>query len=323
MSSKISQRKSKKGRTATKRKSPSPKSPTPKSPSAEKALYDYTVKSDFYINGLLRDGLTFFEKEETRENMTEDGFSDPVVLINKTIQQIHEIDRSFTKKSKEGMVLYRGTKTLRPTPYLGKNTGYISTSKTTNYFKTDAGERFISLKNKCCLYVYELAEGIPYIDLQNISHFKDQEEVLLPRGLTATLMEETKTSIGKTSVKTYRVRLDGPHEDEPYTLHERIVDEASKDFFKNVQLNQLNNLYDKYSDKTDMIIEDMDTEYSGGLTYIVSQESYKKLCMEFLKDMQSLLKTIPVSVSNKYESQINEMLEKGEPITPENFLKIE
>lgn len=315
---------SSRGRTVSNRKSATT-TKTKKSHKKEtlKSLYDYTVKSDFYINGLLRDGLQFFEKEDTRENMMEDGFRDPVDLINHTIQQIHDIDGSFTKTAKEGMILYRGTKTLRATPYLGKNQGYISTSKSTRYFETPEGERFISLKNKCCLYVYELAEGVPYIDLQDVSEFPDQEEVLLPRGLTATLIEDTKTSIGKTPVKTYRVRLELLGDVEPYRLNEPLVDAGVIDFFKNVQLNQLDNLYGEHSDETDMIIEDMDTKYSGNLVYIVSQESYKKLCVNFLKDMQTLLKTVPASVSNKYESQINEMLEKGETmITPENYLKI-
>jgi hypothetical protein len=285
----------------------------------EDALKAYTVKSDFYINGLLRDGLRFFEKEETRENMIEDGFSDPVALLHHTIQQIRDIDSSFVKRSKEGMILYRGTKTLRKTPYLGKNAGYISTSKSTNYFETRDGERFISLKNKCCLYIYELAAGIPYIDLQNISHFKDQEEVLLPRGLTATLIEETKTTIGKTPMKTYIVRLEGPHVREPYTLNETMVDTSNIDYFKDVQLSQVDNLYDKYGVETDMFIEGMTETYGGEVERIVSEESYKKLCMRFLKDVLKLSRYI----SKQCVKRINEMLRKGEPITPDNFLQIE
>lgn len=253
--------------------------------------------------------------------MLEDGFRNPVELIHKTVQQIRYIDSSFIQKSTEGMQLYRGTKTLRPTPYLGKNTGYISTSKSTHYFSTRDGERFISLKNKCCLYIYELAEGIPYIDLQSISHFPEQEEVLLPRGLTATLLAETKTTIGKKPVKTYRVRLEGPPDTEPYTLHESLVDTANTEFFKNVQLEQINRLYEKYSNKTDILIESMSETYGSEVEYIVSDDSYRQMCMRFLKDVQTLLNTTPLL--SIYDSQINEMLERGEVITPANYLQIE
>jgi hypothetical protein len=286
-----------------------------KSPTTSKALYDYTVKSDFYINGLLREGLSFFEKEDTIENMHEDGFSSQTHLINKTQRQIDEIDASFDKRSTEGMILYRGTKTHRATPYLGKNTGYISTSKSTDYFATRDGERFISLKNKCCLYVYELAAGIPYIDLQNISHFAEQDEVLLPRGLTATLMEETTTLVGETDVKTYRVRLEGPHDEEPYKLNVALVDTRNKEFFKDTQLDQINHLYGKHGDETDMLIEDITTKYEAEVAGILMEESYRKMCIRFLKDARK--------ISKQYVKRINEMLKNGEPITPDNYLKFE
>jgi Leucine-rich repeat (LRR) protein len=147
------------------------------------ALYNYTNKWNFAVNGYLRFSGTDdeyinsndFSKYYSRYgNTKEDSF--------KNIKDAIEfIDRSFLSSNitHDNIILYRG---VEKEEYITNvNLSYISTSKDLNVVEAYSGDNYI--------IEYHLDIGIPYIHLSHFSHFSDEEEILLPRGLISTVKE--------------------------------------------------------------------------------------------------------------------------------------
>ena len=107
------------------------------------------------------------------------------------------IDRGFIDASSTVLsnrtVLYRGTHTTYPQDNISS---FISTSKTLDSvfaatFINKSGE-FLNETTKCCVSMLIVDSGIPYLDMEFIEeHWTHQKEVLLPRGLKMTLIDET------------------------------------------------------------------------------------------------------------------------------------
>lgn len=156
------------------------------------AIFLYNNVGDVYINGLLRDNNEIKNKLNPK-------------LKEFFARIIHTLDDYFINnapKSTKGMVVYRGEKIL-----CEGNTcraGIINSySSTTTNSKTVL--QFTNMRD-CCLYEYQLDEGIPYIDFTKIMNLNTQRrncktdlslkfkenEFLLPRGIELKYMKETK-----------------------------------------------------------------------------------------------------------------------------------
>jgi len=159
------------------------------------ALYLYNHIYDNYINGLLRNDNELKRKLNQK-------------LLDFFKKIIHTIDDYFTgqssPRSTKGMKLYRGEKKLCEGDFC--RTGVI------NSYSSTSKDPYISFsftnRENCCFYTYELEEGIPYIDVNELMKKDNQQvncetklklkndeefEVILPRGIILNkIREETK-----------------------------------------------------------------------------------------------------------------------------------
>jgi len=159
------------------------------------AIYLYNRVFDNYTNGILRND------NKLKKTLTPK-------LLEFLEKIIHTIDDYFINKapiSYEGMKLYRGERELceGDTCRMGVISSYTSTSKDANVVYN------FTNKFDCCLYIYVLEEGIPYIDVdelmktdyQSLScgtelqlRHHDEHEVILPRGITLDKIKVLKSS---------------------------------------------------------------------------------------------------------------------------------
>jgi len=163
------------------------------------AIYLYNDIYNQYINGILRNNQEFIQKLNPK-------------LLELFKKIIYTLDDYFTSKnadkSTKGMKVYRGEKKLceNDTCRVGIMSSYTSTSKDISMARTFAGA-------DCCLYTYELEEGIPYIDIDDIMEKDKQKikcdtelklinagesEIILPRGIILKKVreEDVKTEYG-------------------------------------------------------------------------------------------------------------------------------
>jgi hypothetical protein len=133
---------------------------------------------------------TDIKKIELALNMILRNFSKNIMKI------IDNIDKAFTSTNStvfaKKTVLYRAT----DLNHQNKNMkSFISTSKSLETLlemgTIDGKETFFNKNTKCCLNVYIVDAGIPYLDLEfNQEYWEYQKEVLLPRGLKITPIDE-------------------------------------------------------------------------------------------------------------------------------------
>jgi hypothetical protein len=178
-------------------------------------LRKYTETEDLFINKILRIEKTYKDLYDTM-NDENNYLNDKKQKIEETIEKIKIIDNIMTSKApivNDDLIVYRGTVNKKDDePYLGINKGYISTSKSLNALAKNS-YRFLDERNKCCIYIYRIKKGVPYINLSNISYFgeenqSNQEEILLPRGLKTTLESSSLTEIYGEPYKTYNVTIE-------------------------------------------------------------------------------------------------------------------
>jgi surface protein len=155
------------------------------------AIYLYNNVIDYYINGLLRNDNEIKEKLNPK-------------LLEFFTKIIHTIDNYFINdahKSYKGMKVYRGEKQLceGDTCRMGVVSSYSSSSTDSNVSLS-----FTNSKD-CCWYMYELEEGIPFIDVDEIMNENIQSlncgkklqllntcesEIILPRGIILNKIRE-------------------------------------------------------------------------------------------------------------------------------------
>ena len=114
-----------------------------------------------------------------------------------------------SRKTGEEMIVFRGKKgdyyNQPDSIYTGSpskrniDTGYISTSESREsafrFVNNDKQDKeYKTTKQHCCLYRMHIMKGIPYIDMNALSHYKESE-ILLPRDLKITIIESNDESI--------------------------------------------------------------------------------------------------------------------------------
>ena len=140
--------------------------------------------------------------------------------MKQTVEIIHTLDFIFENALCPTFpiktVLFRGTD--RPYEKLGQPTllskSYISTTKTlANLFTMyKKGDKILSKKDRCCINVLIVEEGVPYLDLEIAGNqWAYQQEVLLPRGLEMVLLGEDTYTFESVdyAMYFYKVRLHG------------------------------------------------------------------------------------------------------------------
>jgi len=176
-------------------------------------LRKYTETEDLFINKILRIEKTYKDLYDTMNNEEIDDKNKKIEEIIEKIKIIDNIMKSKAPLANDDLIVYRGTNNKKEDePYLGINKGYISTSKSLNALAKNSW-RFLSQTDKCCLYIYTIKKGVPYINLSKISYFgeeneSNQEEILLPRGLKTTLVSTNVTEIYDEPYTTYNVTIE-------------------------------------------------------------------------------------------------------------------
>lgn len=211
------------------------------------SLRDYSFKWFKPINILLRNGYNgltaYFEENRLGKGITNFKNFTNMELLGKLKQpgdipeaienvqtRIDYIDSAFLnaapRTTGKKMIVFRGKKgnyyDVSQSIHTGSpskrniDTGYISTTDNIeaalNFINNDKEDKeYKTTKQHCCLYRMHIMEGIPYIDMNKLSKYKVESEILLPRDLKITIIESDTTSIKKsTSIKknnTLKVKI--------------------------------------------------------------------------------------------------------------------
>ena len=153
-----------------------------------------------------------------------------------------------SRKTGEEMIVFRGKKgdyyNQPDSIYTGSpskrniDTGYISTTESIEIalrFVNDdkADKEYKTTKQHCCLYRMHIMKGIPYIDMNTLSEYKESE-ILLPRDLKITIIESDAKSIklsDKHKVKIIDVKVEKSREDQFDKKTEDQFDKKTEDPF--------------------------------------------------------------------------------------------
>lgn len=190
--------------------------------SCQKALKRYSITWYEAINGYLLNGDSYFETEPFKRFVERNGeIEDINEAIKVAKQHIQEIDDCFMnyapRNEKDDLVLYRGMKMVDlrlrgPIFEYYKLKEPITedsfrkpgeTVEIKNFVSTSSDAR-IGLRTEffdsCCLYELHIAKGIPIIDMQDISDYKDiygngEFEILLPRNLLFSYVKTKSITI--------------------------------------------------------------------------------------------------------------------------------
>lgn len=165
---------------------------------------DGLAKYYLYINGYLREGNLFFDKNTSwiwfAENKTK---QEAIKMIKDRIKTMDECFIKYGKHSKDNnTIVYRG---MKDTFYLkddGTHPEIGETIKIDTYTSTSTELRvangFANMNNPiigrtgttCCLYEFQLDEDVPYLDMDCcIPNYKTEDsefEILLPRNIYLT-----------------------------------------------------------------------------------------------------------------------------------------
>ena len=149
-------------------------------------MIDYTYKWDGRVNYYLRSGKSDedFAKDALHLQHYTEYAPTPTEAVQRLKDKIRIFDEIFSKFSvisPKPITVYRGVKNAKKDkPYEGLQAGYISTS-------TDINVAFgfsHAHKTGCCIYKFTILPGVPFISMYRHSHFQEELEILLPRGLT-------------------------------------------------------------------------------------------------------------------------------------------
>jgi len=165
----------------------------------------YSHRWDMYINHFLRSGLSIDKYASEYPKFYVDFAASAKEGKKQLLEFIEALDEAFEKYaevSDTDITVYRGTKDTSDTiPYLGIMHGFTSTS--TNPI---VAENFSSLEHNCCVYKIVVSAGVPFISVKKYSQNKTEDELLLPRGVFAELVD-TIQPINETYIKEYVVRI--------------------------------------------------------------------------------------------------------------------
>jgi hypothetical protein len=165
----------------------------------------YSHRWDTYINHFLRSGLSIDKYATENPRFYVDFAASAKEGKKQLLNFIEALDEAFEKYaevSDTDITVYRGTKdTQDMLPYLGIVAGFTSTS--TNPI---VAETFSSLEHNCCIYKIVISAGVPFISVKKYSQNTTEDELLLPRGVFAELVD-TIQPIDETYIKEYVVRI--------------------------------------------------------------------------------------------------------------------
>lgn len=165
----------------------------------------YSHRWDTYINAYLRSGLSIDKYAAENPRFYVDFAASLKEGKKQILEFIGSLDEAFEKYaevSDTDITVYRGTKdSQKMAPYLGLVAGFTST--TTNML---VAENFSGLEDNCCLYRLIVSAGVPFISVKKYSQHETEDEILLPRGVFAELVE-TIEPLDHTYIKEYVVRI--------------------------------------------------------------------------------------------------------------------
>jgi hypothetical protein len=168
-------------------------------------IQSYSHRWDIYINLFLRSGLSIDRYATEHPRFYVDFAASAKEGKKQLMEFIGALDEAFEKYaevSDTDITAYRGTKdTQDMLPYLGIVAGFTSTS--TNPI---VAENFSSLEHNCCIYKLVVSPGVPFISVKKYSQYTKEDELILPRGVFAELVD-TIPPIDETYIKEYVVRI--------------------------------------------------------------------------------------------------------------------
>ena len=142
--------------------------------------------------------MTFEKKLSTKQiKYVESGLNIFLKYGSKNIlKYVHNIDQAFVSEATttfdKKTVLFRGTEyhNYKESSTVPQN---ITASFTSTTKSLDSVLEFINKEDRCCLNILIVDAGVPYLDMElNQDYWKQQREVLLPRGLKMELIDETE-----------------------------------------------------------------------------------------------------------------------------------
>ncbi len=177
--------------------------------STNKALTNYSYQWDQAINQYLIQGDTYFKQADFIKHYERYGDTKESAIQN-VKDKISYIDTAFLETAprvnNKPLVLWRGMKNKFRTnerkafvkPEYMNEIGNTAIAK--NYTSVSKSRRVAESfmgRPDCCLYKIILDEGMPYIDMKHTSHYKGEEEILLPRNIKFTLVDKILIGIKK------------------------------------------------------------------------------------------------------------------------------
>ena len=153
-----------------------------------------------------------------------------------------------SRKTGEEMIVYRGKKgnyyDVSQSIHTGSpskrniDTGYISTTESIEsalrFINNDIqATEYKNTKKHCCLYRMHIMKGIPYIDMNTLSEYKESE-ILLPRDLKITIIESDAKSrklSDNHKVKIIDIRVEKSRENQFDKESEDQFDKKTEDPF--------------------------------------------------------------------------------------------
>ena len=160
-------------------------------------LYNYSdeyLKWDFYVNGYLREGNSFFDKNTSWEGwFGKDKTKDEAIaMIKKAITDMDKCFQKYSYPRNEELIVYRGMKNTFYKNDDGSDMKIGDTIKMNMYTSTSTNlliaEKYAD-RGQCCLYEFHVDKDTPFINMDCCSKFQGEDsefEILLPRGIYLT-----------------------------------------------------------------------------------------------------------------------------------------
>jgi hypothetical protein len=179
------------------------------------ALWDYSNVWDAPINNYLRLGDKYFNSEIFKyyEWKYEDKKHDSVTNIKKKIQSLDRVFLGAAPRNEDNQTVYwRGMKT----PFENLNDindqiivpNFLSLSTSLKIAYSFSGYAF---GENCCMYKFIIDKGVPIINMINTTKWKYENETLIPRNITCTLINKSVSvyynDVGIINVFEIRVSL--------------------------------------------------------------------------------------------------------------------
>jgi len=306
------------------------------------SLREYQEQS-ILINGFIRDGFDYYTNKSARNSSFYEFMEDITNKSENTLDDIKNIDNLFLKKCprlKTKTALFRGTDKFYP-----EGTAFTSTTKNfetlLEILKKDP--KFVDDKKKCCFNILIVDEGIPYLDLEIAgSEWSFQKEILLPRDLKFTVIDENELLYKGANYKVYIYRV-SLYDAGEFSISDDLYQELNienKDLFvtrKDVtflletqekEFSKIATFIKKEADpdKEDELLDTLSVLQDNLKDYLMkkiiflcTKKTYWKICKEFLEQSNDIVKFMTDNdlVDPKYTDKIESIRKKIENMKTE------